>query len=411
MKYFLCLVALLVSIPAVAAQNNQQSSDTYVLLVSFDGFRNDFVKHWNLRNFKRLASEGASATSLIPVYPSKTFPNHYTQVTGLYPENHGLIENTFYRETTDSLYSISDRDAVEDPSYYGGLPLWQYVQQQGKKSASFFWVGSEAPITGHHPDYYKTFDPEIPNYDRINQVMEWFSLPAPERPQFITLYFSFVDSVGHEYGPDSTEMQDAAMEADRLVGYILDELEKLPIAVNLIMTSDHGMYPVLDRPPSYIDLTQFKISDDEASITSGQNQAMVYLKNKADISDLYNRIKPIRGSFTVYLKEETPAHWHFGEHSNIGDILIVAELGFIITRSLAERNFSNELIGVHGYDARDIGILHGFFYAWGPQIRAGSTLPSFESIHIFPLVTTLLQLPSLPNIDGELAITQSILKK
>jgi alkaline phosphatase D len=198
-----------------------QEEKAYVLMISFDGFRYDYVDQYPTPNFDAFIKKGVAANSLIPSFPSKTFPNHYTLVTGLYPANHGLVDNTFYDKSRDVIYSMNKKELVQDFYFYGGLPLWQHAQNFGMKTASYFWVGSEAPIAGNLPSYHYAYDGSVSNNKRIKQVEKWLKLSEEQRPQFISLYFSLVDSEGHQYGPISPQTAQAVTEADKLLGEIM----------------------------------------------------------------------------------------------------------------------------------------------------------------------------------------------
>ncbi len=408
---------LLVFLPTPSWPQVSSSNERHVLMVSFDGFRADYAHKWQLENFLRLESEGASTTGLIPVYPSKTFPNHYTLVTGLYPGRHGLVDNAFFSPSLDATYTISNREAVENPSFYGGTPLWQHLSNNGIKTASFFWVGSEAPIQGKFPDYYQLYDGAIPDERRIEQVLDWLRLPDTERPRFITLYFSLVDSIAHDTGPESSQTMQTALQADSLLGLIMEGLSSLPMNVDLLVVSDHGMHPVLHERDNYVDLGQLNFDRDSGRMITTQTQAQYYLDpDKADQVDrIYEELKAQEENFTVYRKTETPAHWHYDKHDNIGDILIVTEPGFVLTQATA-LEFANpfrrqgETYGVHGYDAYQHPTLHGIFYAWGKSIKQGYALPAFESIHVFPLVTRLFGIDNPDDIDGDDSVLADILR-
>jgi len=177
-----------------------QQDRPYVVMVSLDGFRYDYAEQYQAPHLLRLAQEGASASAMLPSYPSKTFPNHYTLVTGLYPARHGLVGNTFYDSEKADMYRIRDREKVEDGSWYGGTPLWVLAEQNGMLAASYFWVGSEADVQGVRPSYWYPYDGDVPHGERVRQVIEWLELPPAQRPHLITCYFSVVDSRGHQIG-------------------------------------------------------------------------------------------------------------------------------------------------------------------------------------------------------------------
>ena len=168
---------VLLSCKTTAVAQNQKLEKNYVLLVSFDGFRYDYPDRFHLPNFKKLQKKSSYAKGSFSSFPSKTFPNHYSIITGMYPGNHGIVDNKFYSPELQKVYAIPDRTAVQEAKFYGGIPLWQWLQRHGIKTASYFWVGSEAPILGEYPTYYKQYNDKVPYEDRINQVIEWFRLP------------------------------------------------------------------------------------------------------------------------------------------------------------------------------------------------------------------------------------------
>src|ERR1700759_3913046 len=239
----------------------EQRQKHYVVMVSLDGFRYDYAKKYGAKHILAIGAKGASAPEgMIPSFPSLTFPNHYTLVTGLYPEHHGIVANSFYDPEQKQTYSYRDPKTVTDGSWYGGTPLWVLAEQQGMRSACFFWPGSEAEIAGKRPTYYLKFDDRFPDEKRIDQVVAWLRLPPEQRPHFITLYYSTVDHAGHQYGPDSPQTAAAVQHVDQLVGTLWANLAQLHLPIDLIVVSDHGMEreqgPWIDLS-SYADLKNF----------------------------------------------------------------------------------------------------------------------------------------------------------
>ncbi|WBL26835.1 alkaline phosphatase family protein [Zunongwangia sp. HGR-M22] len=372
----------------------QQAEPGYVLLVSFDGFRHDYVEKYDAKNLKEFIKKGAAAESLIPGFPSKTFPNHYSIVTGLYPGNHGLVANSFYDSIKNTTYKIGKRELVEDPFYYRGTPLWQLTQQNGYKAASYFWVGSEAPIKGSFPDYYFTYDGKVPNKKRIRQVVKWLELPEQERPHFISLYFSLVDSEGHHSGPNSKALARKVKEADKLVGFLMNKLEEIDLPVDVIITSDHGMKEVKPKTNSVDPQHLLKLIPEEATVVPGQIITQIYLP-KIKIQVTYSKLKRLESHFKVYKKGEMPKIWHYDDHYRIGDLVILTDPGFIFNnRNLVKTG------GVHGYDPSKSKEMHGILYAQGPHITKGIKTESLENVNIYPLITKILGFEN-PEIDGE----------
>lgn len=397
------LVNLLFTCFVSSAQD--QAETPYVILVSFDGFRYDYAEREQLPHFLEMMEKGTSAASMIPSYPSKTFPNHYTLVTGLYPGNHGLVDNTFYDSARDATYAIRKREMVEDPFYYGGLPLWQLAQNNGLKSASFFWVGSEAPVAGRHPDYFKYYDDSFPDRERIRAVAEWLELPEDERPHFISLYFSVVDHVTHDFGPESPETTKTLHYADSLLGDLMDAVAATGLPVNIIVVSDHGMYPMKRDPARQLHLKEMMTLPSEGlRIVNNETHIHLYcndsLKNR-----LISELKENENNYSAYLREDTPETWHYRDHYRIGDIVIEAAPGYSFRDPMRHPHD----YGSHGYDPYTTQQMHAIFYAMGPAIRQNNQVPSFRNIHVYPLIARILGLP-VSNIDGSVSVLEGILK-
>ena len=389
-----------------------QEQDTYVLMVSFDGFRHDYVDMYDAPTFKQFRQTGSYAEGLISSFPSKTFPNHYTLVTGLYPGNHGLVDNSFLDIARKDTFTLRKRHLVEDPYFYGGLPLWQLVQEHGMKSASYFWVGSEAPIQGRYPDYYYVYDGSVPNTDRIKQVMEWFQLPDSSRPQFVTLYFSLVDTEGHRNGPESPQTGKAVLQADTLLHQILTGLDSIDLPINVILTSDHGMYPVQRSKEKRLLLPKLLGSyQDSIQVISSGTNVHIYVASPDIQKKLYLHLKSQESHFTVFRKPETPQRWHYREHPRIGDIILSAKPGYIFVREEPQDSGKpSSTIGVHGYDPYITEEMNGIFMAKGPGIHSLKQLAPFENIHVYPFVTSLLGIEA-EGIDGRKEVLEELLKK
>ncbi len=401
MRYL--LLFFLLSLECVYAQ---QKDRPYVVLVSFDGFRHDYVSKFNLPNFQKVIANGAASDGLIPAFPSKTFPNHYTLVTGLYPGNHGLVDNAFYDTTTGIRFSASDREAVENPVFYGGTPIWQLAQQQGLLTASCFWVGSEAPVQGQYPSYYTLYDEKFPNKKRIDSVMYWLALPEYERPQFISLYFSMVDTEGHAKGPNAIELKNATLAADSLLGYLMEGLRKTRLPVNLILVSDHGMTELPQHDNTWVTLSNFiNTADSSVIVINNGTHAHVYTENP---DSLFAVLKKQEEKFVVYKKPLMPERWHYN-HERVGDLLILAKPGYQLRLSDRKQKVTAPFFGAHGFDPQ-IKDMHGIFYAMGPNVKPGKRIAAFENIHVYPFIAALLKLDA-PTVDGKLEVLQKIYKK
>ena len=392
----------------------QQKNTPYVILISFDGFRHDYVEKFNAVNFKSFIKKGTQAEALIPCFPSKTFPNHYSIVTGLYPGHHGLVDNSFYDPARKEFYKMSNRKMVRDNYYYGGVPLWRLARQQGLKSASFFWVGSELPDSVLNPDYYYPYDESVADTVRVQQVLTWLRLPESERPHFITLYFSSPDHEGHLYGPTSDQTKKAVLRSDEILGILMSELKKIELPVNVITVSDHGMVGLKKIPETYIFLDEIlNVEDSTIKISNGGTQAHLYLENDLKRDSIYTVLKRNGKNFSVFRQKDFSVDWHYSAQRS-GDILITANPGYYIIDKKREKFLATieagTDFGVHGYDPRTVKDMLGIFYAYGPNIKAGKKIPAFQNIHIYPLVAKILNLP-IPPIDGDVKILENIYVK
>jgi len=376
----------------------------YVVLVSLDGFRYDYAKKYEARHILALAKSGASAPDgMIPSYPSVTFPNHYTIVTGLYPEHHGIVAMSFYDPVRKQKYAYNDVATVTDGSWYGGTPLWSLAEKEGMRSACFFWPGSEAEIAGERPTYYLKYQDAYPDEKRIDQVIAWLGLPEEQRPHFITLYYPNVDHAGHKFGPDTPETRDAVRHVDMLIGELSQRLNKTHLPIDLIVVSDHGMEATKGgwiNLDTFADLTNFE--------TAG---ALLYGKDEAATEKAYQQLKSASGDFKVYRRAHVPALLDYNQSAREGDPVIVPTGPFSI-RAHAPSDPAKDYPpnkGSHGYDPREMPDMKAIFYATGPDIKKGATLRPFENVNIYSFIAELLQLDA-PATDGKLSVLEGALK-
>ena len=380
-----------------------QSKDSYVIMLSMDGFRWDYPDHCETPNLDRIAKAGVKAASLQPSFPSKTFANHYTMATGLYPDHSGIVDNSFYDPSTGRSYSIGDRKAVEDPTFYGGEPVWVTAEKQGIITASFYWVGSEAPIKGIRSTYWKSYDESVPYENRIDTVIYWLSLPEGKRPHLITFYFDEPDGTGHHAGPESEEMCVLVSRLDSLVGVFLDKVEALPIAdqVNIIVTSDHGMGTI--SPERCVYLHNY-IEDEWFEKMDGYSPNFTFKVNEEYYDTAWQALSSIP-HITAWKHGEMPDSLHYGTNPRTLDFIIVADSAWQFTLSGKVRGSR----GAHGYNPFNKD-MHAIFYAQGPAFRPGFTHPTFENINLYPLICEILNLVPQP-VDGNISNVREMLKK
>ena len=371
----------------------------YVIMISIDGFRHDYAEKYGADNILSIMKGGVSTRSLICSFPTKTFPNHYTLVTGLYPGNHGLVSNEFYSREKDYWYKIRDKKAVQDGSWYGGVPIWVLAEQQQMLSANLFWVGSEAPIRGMLSTYSYQYNSRISNAHRIRKLLGWLDLPEKQRPHMLLGYFSLVDDAGHRYGPDHEKTKDAVLEMDALVGELMSGVEQTGLPVNIVLVSDHGMSPI-NRGlvlPELVDL-----QDAEVAYSF---PPMIYQPNTAKRDQLYGELLQVEG-LKVYRQWEVPEYLHFKNEDRVGDLVLLTKAPTIILERPGVISG-----GTHGFNPFNTPDMGGIFCGSGPQLKSGVRLSPTENIHIYPLIAEILGLSISEPIDGDLRSLEFILKK
>jgi predicted AlkP superfamily pyrophosphatase or phosphodiesterase len=379
-----------------------QENKPYVILVSLDGFRYDYARRYGAQNILALARRGASAPEgMLPVYPSVTFPNHYSIVTGLYPENHGIVGNSFYDPALREHFVYTDRGTSANGNWYGGTPLWVLAEKQGMRAACFFWPGAEAEIDDVRPTYNVLFDPRIANQTRVDQALAWLHLPPEQRPHFITLYFGDADSAGHATGTDSPETAAAVRRLDSVVARLVASLALVHLPVDLFVVSDHGM---VNTQGPWINLDEFaNLSGFE---TSG---ALLYPPNDDAAERAYTQLKGASAKFDVYRRDEVPPHLHFSANARIGDPVVVPTGPYLIRAHGSKNPREVPPKGMHGYDPATMMKMRAIFYAVGPDIQPGAKVAPFENVDIYPLIARILGL-EIGRIDGDGRVLEPILR-
>jgi alkaline phosphatase D len=380
-----------------------QQAKHYVVLVSLDGLRYDYPRRYGAPHLLQLGFKGVSAPEgMFPAYPSLTFPNHISIITGLYPEHHGIVANSFWDPVREQTYVYTKAESNSDGSWYSGTPLWVLAEQQGMRSACLFWPGSEAEIQGKRPSYYLHFDEKLDDEMRVDQVVAWLKLPPELRPHFITLYYSNVDHAGHNYGPDSDEVRAAVHHVDAMVGDLRTKIAGLHLPVDLIVVSDHGMVTLQGGPVTlsdFADLSEFH--------TEG---ALLYPKPDADVQETYEEFLAHPDSrFKIYRRADVPAYLHFDANPREGDPVIVPNGPFTLRARASDGEGTNKHRGGHGFNPRTMPEMKAIFFAGGPDIRRGVQLKPFENVNIYPFIAEILGLTP-PAVDGTLDVLRPALK-
>lgn len=369
-----------------------QSSTNTVVLISLDGFRWDYIEKHHAPHLAAIAKSGVRANKMHPVYPTKTFPNHLSIITGLLPINHGVVDNRFCDTKRNDCYSMGK--GKDDSTWFNGIPLWNLAQMQGLKAATYFWPESDARFNGMLPDYYYHYSKHGDYQNRVDQIVQWLSLPKAQRPRLVISYFSLVDSMGHKFGPDAEQTQEAVQQLDSLMGQLQQRLDVLEQNVNLVIVSDHGMSAV--APNQSIAISSLP-KDDKFMVTNTGPRVLIYANENTtatDISAYKKRLnKAAKGRYTV-LTDEQRAQYHYQNNGRTGDIIL---------QTTAPRAFADtgkvSYLGTHGYAYTDD--MAATFIANGPAFKHGITLEQVNNLDIYPLIAKILGIELLSKIDSD----------
>ncbi|KAK1662702.1 hypothetical protein QYE76_050861 [Lolium multiflorum] len=388
--------------PLSAARPLSNLPKPVVLLISTDGFRFGYQHKSPNPHLRRLIANGTSAAEgLIPVFPTLTFPNHYSIVTGLYPSSHGIINNFFPDPVSGAEFNMGSHE----PHWWLGEPLWATAADQGVLASTFFWPGSEVHKGAWDcPEKYcRHYNESVPFEDRVDAVLAYFDLPADEMPQFLTLYFEDPDHQGHQVGPDDPVLTDAVKHMDEMMGRLIAGLEARGVFedVNIIWVGDHGMVGTCDQKLVILeDLAPWvQVESDWVLSTTpllaikppeGVSPAEVVAKMNEGLAS--GKVK--NGEYLkVYLKEDLPSRLHYSESYRIPPIVGLVDEGYKLE---IKGSNAKECGGAHGYDNAFFS-MRTMFVAHGPRFERGKTVPSFENVEIYNVIASILSLNPASN--------------
>ena len=394
--YFVLLMALLPWKVEAAGR------DTYSVIISLDGLRWDYLDTYDVPFMDLLARQGVKAV-MQPSFPSKTFPNHYTLATGLTPDHHGIIANTFWDRDRGVEFSLSNKVTRSDGRYYGGDPVWLTAKRQGVMTATVFWVGSDVAVKGEYPTYWHDYQTEKIDFQgRADEIIRLLSLPENKRPHLVMAYFEEPDHSGHEYGPLHHMTRHALEDLDRLLSRLWARIQLLPIAdkVNLIITGDHGMASM--DPKRFVDIDNVlpkrwydRFCNDYPTLIYASEPQYI-----DSICDALQRVDHIR----AWKKADLPAYLGYGTNRNMGDVVVLPDVGWLFADKPSMTQH-----GSHGFDHLAADMQVGF-RAIGPDFKVGyERKDRFRNVCIYPLLCYLLGITPSPN-DGSLDEVRDMLR-
>lgn len=381
----IAFASLLLILTVSCTQVRHSPTQQVLVVLSMDGFRWDYPTLTQTPNLDSIARVGVKAKAIQSAFPSVTFPNHYTMATGLYPDNHGIVGNSFFDPTSGATFSMRDRATRLNPDFYGGEPIWVTAEKQGIRTATFFWVGSELPIKRIRPSIWKYYDHNFPFAQRIDSVIAWLQLPHEQRPQLIMWYLHEPDAVGHRYGPEHENTLQKVRHLDSLIGVFCRKVRTLDNAekINLIFTSDHGMGAIAHERT--IVLTDH-LPAEWAEVAIGWNPVYTIKAIPGYIDSIYLRLNTL-DHLQVWKSNQLPEHLNFGRNPRALDLVVVADSAWSINWKPGVNRLNTG--GAHGYDPRQMD-MHAIFYAVGPAFRVNHEHQVFKNVDLYWLMATIL---------------------
>ena len=380
----------------------------YVVMISFDGFRHDYAERWRLPAFLRMAREGTHADALVPIFPSKTFPNHYAIATGLRADRTGLVGNEMWDPAWRTRFLTANPALTGDARWYAGEPIWVTAERQGVKAASYMWPTSNAAIGGVRPSYWKEYDATVPDSARVDQMLRWLEMPAPERPHLVVGYFSIVDDSAHRHGPEAAPARAAAEQADRMLARLRDGIARLPFgdSVTVVVVSDHGL--------THTDSAEFldeyaSLADTTAAVTAATYAQLFFGGDAAKTERAWQSLRRLPHA-RVWKRADIPARFRLRASPRAGDVFVLMDPPYTIERSRTGRAPGwRPSAGNHGYD-NTLPDMGGIFFAAGPRIVPGARLGAIDNVNVYPFVAEILGLRPAPGLDGALTPTRPIIR-
>ncbi|XP_004609149.1 ectonucleotide pyrophosphatase/phosphodiesterase family member 3 [Sorex araneus] len=371
-----------------------------VILFSMDGFRAEYLQTWDILmpHINKMKTCGVHSKYMRPAYPTKTFPNHYTVVTGLYPESHGIVDNNMYDVHLNKNFSLSSAEK-NNPAWWQGQPVWLTAMYQGLKAGTYFWPGSDVPINGSYPTRYMNYNKSIPFENRIFQLLNWLDLPKAERPDFYTIYVEQPDSAGHNSGPVSAEVIQALQSVDKVFGMLMEglKLRNLHNCVNIILLADHGMEQTycdkLEFMTDYFSEINFYMYEGPCPRIRSRNipQDFFTFNSQEIVNNLTCR--KANQHFKAYMTPNLPKRLHFANHVRIDKAHLLVERQWLAVRN---KNYRACGGGHHGYD-NEFKSMEALFLAHGPSFKEKTEVEPFENIEVYNLICDLLRIHPAPN--------------
>ena len=351
-----------------------------------DGIRHDLWKTHQVDSFEYIEKQGVRADHLIPVYQSTTYPGHVSLATGVHPDKHGILHNSFY-DREDGHFNYPDQGDLIDVK-----PIWVLAEEAGIPAAVFFWVGSETDWNNVGATYRKApFDESISEEIKIKQIAEWLDIEGDDRPRLIMSYWDGTDTIAHQDGPSGPSIDLQIQRQNKLLGSLLNEIDKRDgwEYITLFVVSDHGMTEV----SNYIQLREV-VEESKIKMTVSSGPAIAHIFLDEDDREQAKEIFAQQEGITVFDRNNLPESYHLNHPTRTGDLVLITEAPNMFSNS---RNGGPK--GMHGYSP-DMPDMWGIFYAMGAAIKQQDIGPVHQ-VDLAPTIAKILSLQEVDHMEGE----------
>ena len=388
------------------------TSQAKILLLSLDGFRWDYVDIYKdeFPNLRRLIGEGSTIEGgLYPSWVTSTFSSHRTLFTGLYPESHGIVGNTFWAPDVNDVFKKWKNDFK---FWNWAEPIWHVAEKQGVTAGCISIVGCD--VVEQKPTHAISFTKDLSLEQFTDKAISMFKESADNKKpaEAVFYYYWEPDSSGHRYGPVAEEMKQKMIEVDSAIGYLLDEVKDLNetdgIDLNLIILSDHGLIEVNQT----IDILPYVNDSNTDHLINRGNIVHIWNKDPQDF-DLLDRIGSLKykypKAFEMIPRFKIPENRHFKNSYRCPPILLVAEPGYTFLEE-SDREKGYQPRGTHGYYP-EVPQMRPIFVARGPAFKSNYVHKNskIQSVDVYPLLAYLMNIK--PNKhEGDLSRIIALLK-
>lgn len=386
---FLLLFGITNSSFGQASESN--SKGKHVIILSMDGFRWDYTLDAHTPTLDSLRRVG-SYSQMMPIFPSNTFPSHYSMATGLHPNNHGVTNNSFYDSVTDRVMSVFNADDCNSENFWGGEPIWNTLERQGGVANIFMWPGSEYVINGRQATLWSKYIHDMDYFERADNVINAMSQSEELTPNLVMWYMPDPDGIGHKVGPNAPECIARVEYIDSVLAYFFEKMRDTPHFedINFIVTSDHGMTQ-LDES-RYVNL--YSALDPDKVIRNVSGAPFCFEVEEDYIDEAVEALNKV-GHLTAYRGDSMPERYHYGTHpTRCTNVIIIPEMGWKLDYRPEDGRLPRG--GSHGYDPYGSDMQVVFFGA-GPNFKQGYNQATFQNQNVYLILCHLLGIEPAEN--------------